>query len=142
MFNSFSAQFAQELRTAFPRWALRIRADSSVTPGALILKVPSPNPHLGPLLIGTQENEITIGFEEWHTHFGRWSGLTQERAIPEAIQFLREITEEQIVFLFSLEGGKRVAAEIIRTYELQGVEKSEDVEIRSWNGTYDAGHDS
>ena len=64
--NDFSQRFADHLFVCFPELTKYARADE----GALVVEIPSPANSKRGLIVATDDNEISLGFDNWHAHVG------------------------------------------------------------------------
>jgi hypothetical protein len=72
--------------------------------GSLSIRVPHPRIQSG-LLIDTEGDEITIGFQEWHTHGDMLGGNTPEEHVNAALEFIRRILDGELELVISYVDG-------------------------------------
>ena len=89
--NLYSRQCAERLFKKRPDW--ETFAESALLDKQQILRLTLRHPDNGrQLILDTLDDEITVAFlengrdGEWHTHYGEWSGLSEEEALDAALE--------------------------------------------------------
>lgn len=140
--DDFSRGFAKQLFLVYPDWVSL--AKSGRANGAdldhLIVEVPSPaGADLArPLLIHTEDSEVTVGLDYYHAHY------FPQSAIPvntDALAFIAKILNEEISVGSGWDGDRwrgswtiENGEEPILTSPLHPMTR---VRVRSWKGTLD-----
>ncbi|GAA0182125.1 hypothetical protein SH2C18_45580 [Clostridium sediminicola] len=134
--NEYSVDFSKILYSAFPTFEKyqEIKEYEGYDKAYLLIEVPSPHNKDNDLWISTHNEEITVGFDWYHTHFGY--GETDEDDFKLAINFIKEIIEEKIAIAVIKKKGAWVSSCIIKDNKIPEIEEDETIEIKSWNGTY------
>jgi hypothetical protein len=137
--TDFSQRFADHLFVCFPELAKHARVDE----GALVIELPSPASSKRGLIIATDDNEISLGFDNWHAHVG-------EETTPEvqkfelASQLVDDFMHERVMVAAKFKDKQFVGAKLLRSEEgLQSEPPSEPGErlfVRSFRGTHDANY--
>lgn len=111
--------------------------------GAYLVEVKSPNEDASASLwISTEDEEITVGFDAFHSHFETWHFESEELAFREAIALTRGIIAEKFLVASWWRDGKWSGSQLIELGE--EVKRGERIpadaclRIRSWTGKYDS----
>jgi len=140
--DAFSHRFADILFDAFPAWRAYARYDDTegVPAGTIYLIIPHPD-DTKRLYIWTEDEEVTVGWCGWHTHFGRWLGISDEEAYQQAMSMIHDILSETVVVVmyFDHDGNVRGGwvCPVTEAYAYQKEHPGVRVCIRSWRGFYD-----
>jgi hypothetical protein len=95
--NKFSAEVARTLFAEYPDW----KRFATATDGFLYVGVPSPAPASSEKLqVRTEDNELTVSFDGWHSHFGFPNGPLLEWGLD----LIRELISEHVIIV--VEGEK------------------------------------
>jgi len=141
--DDHSQSFAQALFSAHPSWwnSARMEKSSGGNQMILVVTVEPPESSKGdhPLIIDTDNEEITVGFDAYHAHFD-WPNDPNEE-YGNALRFVEAITEERVAVV-SLWAGERWA--MSTTLDVSSGETALNnipegatlKKIRSWNGRY------
>ncbi|MBE0564983.1 MAG: hypothetical protein IH621_03435 [Krumholzibacteria bacterium] len=143
--NDHSRHFASLLFRQWPEWIRHARFDpyEDFEQEALLVEVPRPvDGSSHGLFITTSEWEISVGFgESFHTRFGAGGDDTGGDFYAEALAFIRDFVDEQVVLATARQDGEWLGGwRIDRRREdpaAVAVEPGVAVEIRSWRGTWD-----
>lgn len=135
-----SRRFAEALLREFPEWApyLRRADDDDPEPGTLLVEVPPPPPGTGPLWIDTENEEITVAFADWHSHYTAWRDEDEEASMRDALAAIREIVEERLLSVAALNGEQWRRSWSVAPGEPVETRHGDTTRVRSWRGTYDA----
>ena len=132
--DEFSEQFASRLFREFPEFERLARADGRT----LLLELTPPGgSSRGSLWVSTDGDEVTIGFDRFHQHFG-WSEAPNDEAFGQALALLREILEERQVVGVVMEGAEWRESMLLEPGAWPDVAPKQWAYLRSWRGTYDA----
>ena len=143
--NDHSRQFALRLFRRWPEWVKYARFDpyEDFEKEALLVEVPRPvDGSRNGLFITTSEWEISVGFgENFHTRFGLSGEPSDMDFYDEAICFLQDFLDEQVVVATAYQDREWLGAWKIdiRGESLNEVDVEDGVtlKIRSWLGTHD-----
>jgi hypothetical protein len=124
--------------------AMKPAVDAAGKPtGFLIAEVPSPNPlAAAPLWVTTEDDEITVGFDAFHTHFAAWDESTTEvQSFAGALALAHDITAERVlVASWWLEvkwSGSQLVEPGFSPERPKYVVDSAAARVRSWTGKLD-----
>lgn len=134
--DEYSANFSKELYSRFPEYKEyeELKEYDGYNEGYLLIQVPSPFDKETILWISTFSDEITIGFDWYHTHFSY--SETDEEDFELAINHIEEIVQEKIAIAVIKKNGEWNRSYIIENKELPQVNENETIEIKSWNGQH------
>jgi hypothetical protein len=143
--NDHSRQFATQLFRRWPEWLQHARFDpyEDFEKEALLVEVPRPvDGSRHGLFITTSEWEISVGFgENFHTRFGISGEGAKEDFYSQALAFIQDFVEENLVVAIAYQDKEWLGAWKIdlRSDSPDEVEVAagEMVKIRSWLGTHD-----
>ncbi|MBX3412996.1 MAG: hypothetical protein KF708_09940 [Pirellulales bacterium] len=135
MLNEFSQQFADRLFARYHDWRGLWSARVGATVLELEIPCPNPNARTGPC-INSDCDELTVGFDQYHTHF---FGRDDESNSQDALEFIDAILAEEMVILIYHKGGEWLKSMAVRLIDFwpppdPGVTRI----VRSWNGSLDA----
>ena len=145
--NEYSRSVATRLLHAMPDLEAHARIDDTpgVQDGCLLIEVPSANPRAqGNLLLTTDDDEITVIWNGWHTHLNSWCSPDADE-VKTVVDLLRSIFEERFVISVTMEGetwkGSSGGApgEVHATLERNRPKLAAGMReyALSWKGTYD-----
>lgn len=134
--DEYSIIFSKMLYEVFPEFEKyqEIKEYDECNEAYLLLEIPSPSNSDNVLWLSTCNEEITVGFDWYHTHFG-YSG-TDEDDFKLAIEHVKEIVEEKIAIAIIKKKDSWIRSCIIRGKDLPLLDEDETIDIKSWNGTY------
>ena len=146
-----SIALAEELFAVFPEWRALARTETA-TDGAeyLVIEVTPPsqaNVEHG-LVIDTSNNEVTVGFDSYHSHFDDWVGDGEHFGTKAAIEFIKQVVSERTAVISwwqgtewrgsaQLEAG---AKSVVPSWATEG--QYDRVRVRSWCGSLNADTDA
>lgn len=134
MLNDFSQGFADRLFAKHPEWRQYVDESSAEV---LAIEVPSPNTcaRTG-LCIDTDDDEVTVGFDRFHSHF---FGRGDEEIYDAALAFIDGILSEAVVVLVYHEGERWAKSMCVDSLDpWPHPEPGQTRVVRSWKGTLDA----
>ena len=142
---------AEELFAVFPEWRALARTETA-TDGAeyLVIEVTPPlqaKVEHG-LVIDTSNDEITVGFDSYHSHFDDWVGDGEHFGTAAAIEFIKQIVSELTAVISWWQGRQwRGSAQlepgansVVPSWATEG--QYDRVRIRSWRGSLNADTDA
>jgi hypothetical protein len=143
--DSFSLAAADEIFAAFPDWRSFGREEKTQDETSfLIIKVMPPkeaNVEHG-LVVDTSNQEITVGFDCYHSHFDHWVGDGSHFGTQAALEFVKQIVNEQVaVVSWWLDNEWRGSSQLEAgaSPETPSFQTSFNrVRIRSWKGSLNA----
>ena len=145
--NDFSRRFSDALFRRHPGWRSYAATEDggSGEGGALVVRVPAPNPAARPLLVTTHDDEVTVAFDHYHSHFGRYSTDVEVEAFGEALRFIGDILAERVKAVSWWSGATWRGSVAVEAGAAPGqptwTHDFDAVRVRSWAGTYDSdGH--
>lgn len=139
MLDDFSKGFEDILFKRFPEWKEFSRHEKSEKDKheylVVIVQAPTNKESAG-LIILTQNEEITIGFDEYHTHEEVYESF--ESTYERAIEFIEELINERKIVLVECENGRiRQSSAIKYNSRIPQSNGDKKYYTRSWKGTYD-----
>ncbi|PID80761.1 hypothetical protein CSB20_05780 [bacterium DOLZORAL124_64_63] len=143
--NAHSRLFADMLFKRWPEWLQHARFDpyEDFEKEALLVEVPRPvDGSSHGLFITTSEWEVSIGFgENFHSRFGSSGDPDEGNFMDEALHFLNDFVNEDVVIATASENGEWLGGWKIDRHRENlddvAVEPGVHLRIRSWLGTYD-----
>lgn len=143
--SEYSRRFAAVLFAVHPEWRefASLHTTDCVDEGSLLVEIfpAQPRDIKGPLLISTDGDEITIGFDIYHSHFNRYADDEEAEAFAEALAFIADILAERIAIISWWDGDEWRGSSSITTGADVGTpswaRNAKTARIRSWRGTYD-----
>jgi len=92
LLDDFSSDFYDKLFALYPEWkSLASRINDSTS---FQVFVPSPGDPSSHLWISTENEEVTVGFGTWHSHYG-WSDVDSTISNQEAFDLITSILKEE-----------------------------------------------
>lgn len=138
--DEFSVCFAEQLFGSFSEWeqhAELLTDVQGIPTGALRICIPQPfGKHT--LGIQTDDGEITVSFGLWHAHYGAYLGISEEKALAEALEDIHNILEERSIIWVSYHGPAWSGSSLEDANEPFGTSRpGETTVVYSWLGTHD-----
>lgn len=142
-----SPRSAEELFAAFPQWralARTERGEDGLPYVVVEVEAPVGADVEHGLVVDTSREEITVGFDCYHSHFDEWVGDGQHFGTEAAIEFIRQIVGERVSvvswwFNDQWRGSAQLEAGAVpEAPSWAGAESYNRVRVRSWNGTFNA----
>lgn len=90
--DAFSARLAELLFSRHPEW--QGYAQAVLDGVAFEVNVPSPVDASWVLWLSSENEEVTVGFDRWHGHYGRW-GADATDAYREGLEMVDAILKEE-----------------------------------------------
>jgi hypothetical protein len=133
--NEFSLLIYKLLIKAFPQWTDLIN-NSEDDEETIILKVPSSQSEELALEVSTYDEEITVAYGNFHSHFG-WSDVPDEKAFKEAEGMINEIISDKLLIAEYSKEGKVYQSETLRPEEIESyLELGPEVKVVGWSKSY------
>jgi len=140
--NPFSAEFARALFSKYPSWREFSKVDSSnYSKNLLVVEVPGPIESKAdfPLIIDTDGDEVTVGFDRYHSHFN-WPPFDEVHQNP--LVFIDDIVRERVAIASLWGEGRWLGSQAVAPPEGTGGilrdSRAKILRIRSWNGRFNA----
>jgi hypothetical protein len=89
------------------------------------------------LEIRTDDGEITVSYDLWHSHVGSFLGISDSEAIELAIADIRDIVSEKSVIRVDCSAGKWAGSSLEDVSDTLAAKPGVTTNIYSWRGTYD-----
>ncbi len=110
--------------------------------GFAVTELESPNEDVtADLWISTEEDEVTIGFDAMHDHFGRENYSSEEESFREAVSLARAFVDERVLVASWWIGEKWAGSRLIEPGQKpepsDRIAKGSRLRIRSWTGRFD-----
>jgi hypothetical protein len=139
--NPYSRRFADRLFALYPQWEhlAKLEPWPNADPGCFLVEVSSPVDPERQLSVGTDGEEITVGFgpHGWHAHYGAWTGADEESSFVEALEEIAGILEERLVVAVGTQDGQTGASTLIPAGEDPGLNGYDRIDYVSWRGSHD-----
>lgn len=144
--DDFSQKAAEKLFSRYPQWR-GLETPESAKDGSIYLRltVPAlPEAHVEHgLMISTENRELTIGFDAYHSHFFDAVGDGTHFGIEYGMQFLSKLLAEKIAVISWWEDERWRASGQIKAGEepdssAAHLNPFNRIRIRSWKGTFNA----
>jgi hypothetical protein len=110
--TEFSQRFADHLFVCFPELVNHARVDE----GALVVEVPSPASAKRGLIIATDDNEISLGFDNWHAHVGDET-TPEAQKFELATQLVDDFMHDRVMVAAKFKDKAFVGAKLLRSEE-------------------------
>jgi hypothetical protein len=143
--NDYSRRFAEVLFAAHPEWRELASVDTTedVDKGVLLVRVTPPTPRdiKWPLHISTDGEEVTVGFDIYHSHFNRYADDEEAEEFAEALAFIADLLAERIAVISWWDGDEwRGSSTVEAGTDVSApswASNAKTARIRSWRGMYD-----
>jgi hypothetical protein len=136
--SEISQAFAKALFVTFPHWealAKVVQVDDAKPP---ILELTVPQDGTDRVLyLSTADDEITVGFDYWHSHIGPFLGIETGESVEQAIGIIEAFVNEQTVVIVTYREGKWVQSSLHNVSTPPELETNSTSHIFSWKRTYD-----
>jgi hypothetical protein len=146
--TAFSSRIREEVLASYPEWACYSSEERwKDSDPYFVVQVPAPESAATtlPLRISTWDEEITIDFDYYHTHFERWNPEPGDSRNESASLYMRDLLSEKIaVASWWQEGHCRVCAQHEPGGTLAPPFKVSftKVRVRSWQGSHNVESDA
>jgi hypothetical protein len=142
---------AEQLFAEFPEWRALARPETAENGTEFLVIEVAPPPQAmvdHGLVIDTSNDEVTVGFDCYHSHFDDWVGDGEHFGTQAAIEFIKQIVSERTVVVSWWQGEEwRGSAQLeagappaVPEWATQA--QYDRVRIRSWRGTFNADTDA
>lgn len=133
-----TALFRKALFDEYPEWLTYLKdPPDGAASGTLEVEIPQAGTGRS-LHLMTGGEEITLGFDAWHTHMGPFLGLSVEESVEGAMMMIRAfVTEETVVAIGHMDGVWQESSLHYRVAPGHG-NPLWTTKVFSWRQTYDA----
>jgi hypothetical protein len=137
--DELSWEFARSLFTVFPAWEslARIVKDEKTSNNFVEIDVNQDGTDRV-LHLSTADDEITIGFDRWHTHVGPFLGLNTAESVATAMNIVEEFVAEKTVVKVVHRDGAWVQSSMEYLVASSEPEPHSTTQVFSWRRTHDA----
>lgn len=143
--DSFSISSANEIFAAFPEWqAVAREGQADDGSSFLVIEINPPveaDVECG-LVIDTSNQEITVGFDCYHSHFDKWVGDGNHFGTQAALHFVEQIVSEQVAVISWWQGEQWRGSSQLEAgappEQPQWQTHFDRIRIRSWKGSFNA----
>ena len=138
--DAFSERTAPRILAQFPDWRAHCREEEHNGACYFVVELPSPSESdlAHPLRIDTNNEEITVSLDYYHSHFDDF-GAGEAR--DDALCFIRDVLEEGVAVVSWWSAQEWCGSTVLRPGETPAPGKHmascKRVRIRSWQGTLD-----
>jgi hypothetical protein len=133
-----SQAFARALFSVFPKWEGFAKIVKDEKTGANWIEVDIGQDGTDRVLhLSTADDEITIGFEVWHTHVGPFMGINTAESVATAINIIVDFVAEKTVVKVAHRDGAWVRSSLEYIAAPSEIEPNSTTKIFSWRGSYD-----
>jgi len=147
--DGFSKAFARHLFAAHPEWRAFARTEEGVDGGGeyLVVEVPPQEGTdlAGPLLVHTDNGEVTIGFDHYHAHFDWPPERKAPPAWAEPMAFIAAILSDDLAAASGWDGDRRSGSWLVERGQVPAPPRTfrrvTRVRVRSWRGGLDSDHE-
>jgi hypothetical protein len=146
--SPFSVRIREEVLAAFPEWAPHVAEETYEGSDPYLVVTINPPPEAQtalPLRISTWDEEVTVDFDYYHTHFERWNPEVGDNRHKSALLYVRAIMDEQVAAAsWWQEEACKVCEQLEPGQPLEPRFKVSytRVRVRSWRGTLNADSDA
>ncbi len=143
--GEFSTKIADQLFSAHPEWRPLAKwlPPSDGDHAYLYVEVPSPESAdlAHPLYITTENSEVTVGIDYYHSHFDEFEEQSRDSESPDALNFIDGVISEEICLCSWWDDDQwrgSSQCRIAESPEALGISGPfNKLRIRSWRGSYD-----
>jgi hypothetical protein len=139
LLSDLSRAFADSLFREFGEWeqfAELLPDSGDGGGGAMEVTIEQPGTDRAPR-IRTDGGEITIGFDMWHTHVGKFMGISDSEAIELALADIRSIIAEESVIAVVHRNGKWAGSSLEDACDAVTATPGATTNVYSWRRTHD-----
>jgi hypothetical protein len=133
--DNFSAFIHKMMVAAYPEWETFITFCPD-HPNSILLQVPSPHTPELRLEVCTDNEEITVAFASFHTHFG-WSDVPDSEAFDRARSFMEDILHERVLIVEYWDSGRVYESSTIAPEQAdEYLSLGSEVRVYGWSKQY------
>jgi hypothetical protein len=136
--DDLSKAFALALFLRFPEWEVNAVSERDEKMDANHLQIRAPQEGTGRFLyLSTADNEITIGFDYWHTHVGPFLGLNTQECVAQAMTIIESFISEETVVTVCRRDGVWIRSGLEYLAAPSEPTPNSTIEFFSWRRTHD-----
>lgn len=136
--DALSVAFADALFTQFPVWEALAKTAIGEAGGRDYIEVNLPQEGTDrKLYLSTADDEITIGFDHWHTHVGPFLGIDIEESVAQAMAIIRDFIDELSVVSISYRDGVWLESGLGYRAAPGALKPQTTTNVFSWRRTFD-----
>jgi hypothetical protein len=136
--NELAQSFARALFSAFPKWERFAKIVNDDKTGAHWIEVEVVQDGTNRVLhLSTADDEITIGFEQWHTHVGPFLGTDTSESVTTAISIIENFVAERTVVKVIHQDGVWIRSSLDYVVAPSEMEPNSTTRIFSWRRSFD-----
>jgi hypothetical protein len=136
--DDLSMVFAKVPFSRFPAWESLVRIGGGEENGTKYLELKVPQDGTDRFLyLSTADNEITFGFDLWHTHFGPFLGLKTEDSVAQAIACIESFINQETVVTVCRRDGVWIESGLEYLVAPSALKPHSTNEFFSWCRTHD-----
>lgn len=138
LLSDFSRLCAERILTVHPEWDEFARVVDAEHPdgGIVEFEVPSPSVvHTHTLFISTDEDELTVGLDKYHTHFEPYAP-TDEEVVDEALDFIQGILDERYLIAVLMKEQDWSGSRVVEHSGLFVIPDAQQGYVVSWRDSY------
>jgi hypothetical protein len=136
--TKLSRRFAEALFAMYADWEqfARVVRDGNTDTKHMEIEVPQSGTERV-LHLSTANDEVTITFDQWHTHIGPFLGISPEETVATALQIIEDFITEQTIVQISYRDGAWLESGLPYRAALGELKPNSTTRVYSWLGTYD-----
>ena len=139
--NNYSLKVIDLVTKAYPSWGVYAQVGEFKGEKYLEIKIPAPyKPTERDLVITTWSDDLTVYFDCYHAHFGRFY-KTPKEAFEQAHIFIERILQEDFIAAIKMVDGRWTNAMGYTPSTLNEIKEGELSYTRSWCGTYNRNYE-
>lgn len=136
--DELSVAFSDALFTEFPEWEARARIVREERNGTNYIELSVAQEGTDrALYLSTADNEVTIGFDRWHTHIGPFLGLDIAESAAQAMTIVRDFIDELTVVTVSYRDGAWIESGLGYRAAPKAFKPQSTTKVFSWRRTHD-----
>jgi len=130
--------FVRSLLSVFPEWEAFAKIVNDKKAGTNFIEVDVKQEGTDRLLqLSTADDEITIGFEHWHTHVGPFLGIDAVESAATAMNIIEDFVAERTVVKVIHRNGVWIRSSLEYLVAPSEPEPHSTTKVFSWRRTHD-----
>jgi hypothetical protein len=135
--DAVSVAFANALFAEFPDWEALAKTVTDERNGTSYVELSVGQDGTDrALYLRTADNEITIGFDRWHTHIGPFLGIDVADSVAQAMTIIRDFINEVTVVTVSYRDGAWIESGLGYRTAPKALQPQSITKVFSWRRTY------
>jgi len=137
--NDLSDKLVKGLLAAHPDWEPYLEAAGCGDDlnQCVRLQIPPPGDTAEFLWLDTEDEEVTIGFREWHTHSPLWGPEVEANVVEWSLDLLHLIMDEQVIVVICYRHGQWTGSSLVEAGDTVVPPEEGEARVFSWRGTHD-----